>query len=76
MNRVKNMRRDFLGGSVVKNPPVSAEDTSSIPNPGRSQVRGSEPHTPQLLNPLAHLEPLLRNKRSDHNEKPKHCNKE
>ncbi|KAJ8779787.1 hypothetical protein J1605_012274 [Eschrichtius robustus] len=30
---------------------------------------------PQLLKP-AHLEPMLHNKRSHHNEKPVHCNKE
>ena len=29
---------------------------------------------PQLLKPT-HLEPVLRNKRSHHNEKPAHCNK-
>ena len=26
---------DFLGGTVDKNPPASAEDMSSIPGPGR-----------------------------------------
>ena len=26
---------------VVKNPPVNAEDTGSIPDPGRSHVLGS-----------------------------------
>ena len=30
----------------------------------------------QLLSPLAHLEPLLRDKRSDHSEKSEHCNEE
>ena len=30
---------------------------------------------PQLLNP-AHLEPVLRNKRSHHNEKPAHRNED
>ena len=30
---------------------------------------------PQLLKPV-HLEPVLHNKRSHHNEKPAHCNKE
>ena len=30
---------------------------------------------PQLLKPV-HLEPVLRNKRSHHNEKPTHCNEE
>ena len=32
-------------------------------------------HVPQLLKPV-HLEPMLRNKRSNHNEKPMHRNKE
>ena len=32
-------------------------------------------HVPQLLKPT-HLEPMLCNKRSHHNEKPAHCNKE
>ena len=32
-------------------------------------------HVPQLLKP-AHLEPVLRNKRSHHNEKPAHCKEE
>ena len=32
-------------------------------------------HVPQLLKP-AHLKPMLRNKRSHHNEKPAHCNEE
>ena len=29
---------DFPGGSVVKNPPASAEDMGSIPNPGGSHM--------------------------------------
>ena len=32
-------------------------------------------HMPQLLKP-AHLEPVLHNKRSHHNEKPAHCNED
>ena len=32
-------------------------------------------HVPQLLKPM-HLEPVLRNNRSHHNEKSAHCNKE
>ncbi|KAJ8794518.1 hypothetical protein J1605_018971 [Eschrichtius robustus] len=35
----------------------------------------TEAHVPQLLKPTR-LEPVLRNKRSHHNEKPVHCNKE
>ena len=29
---------DFPGGAVVKNPPVNAGDTGSIPGPGRSHM--------------------------------------
>ena len=29
---------DFPGGAVVKNPPAHAEDTGSIPGPGRSHM--------------------------------------
>ena len=35
----------------------------------------SRAREPQLLKP-AHLEPMLRNKRSHHSEKPAHCNEE
>ena len=34
---IKNCR-GFPGGSVVKNLPVSAGDTGSIPGPGKSQM--------------------------------------
>ena len=30
--------RDFLGGPVLKNPPVNAGDTGSIPGLGRSHM--------------------------------------
>ena len=35
---IKNSFRDFPGGAVVKNPPTNAEDTGSIPGPGRSHM--------------------------------------
>ena len=35
----------------------------------------TEAHVPQLLKPMR-LEPVLRTKRSHHNEKPAHCNEE
>ena len=72
---------DFPGGTVVKNPPANAEDTGSIPGPGRSHMpRATKPmhhnhwdcfraREPQLLKPLG-LEPGLCNKRSHRNEKP------
>ena len=34
--------RDFLGGAVVKNPPVNAGDTGSSPGPGRSHMLRSK----------------------------------
>ena len=47
-------RMDFPGGPVVKNPPTNAEDTGSIPGPGRSHTLWSnKAREPQLLNPCA-----------------------
>ena len=34
----ENTKRDFPGGTVVKNPPANAEDTGSIPGLGRSHM--------------------------------------
>ena len=34
----KTWRRDFLGVTVVKNPPANARDMGSIPGPGRSHM--------------------------------------
>ena len=43
---------DFSDGPVVKNLPANAEDTSSIPGPGRSHMpRGNQTRVPQLLKP-------------------------
>ena len=45
---------DFPGGAVDGNPPVNAEDTGSIPGPGRSHVPGSnQACAPRLLSPRA-----------------------
>ena len=72
----RSNERDFPGGTVVKNPPASAGDTGLSPGPGRSHMpRSNWAHAPQLLKP-AHLEPVLRDKRSHLNEKPAHHNKE
>ena len=73
---------------MVKNLPANAGDMGSSPGPGRSHMlRSNEAHAlqllslssrarePQLLKP-AHLEPVLRNKRSHRNEKPTHHNEE
>ena len=44
---------NFLGGLVVKNPPVSAGNTGSIPGPGRSHMLwGSWAYAPQQEKPL------------------------
>ena len=46
----KRRVRGFPGGSVVKNPPASAGDSGSIPDPGRSPMPWSnQAHAPQLL---------------------------
>ena len=34
----KDNVRGLPGGSVVKNPPASAGDTGSVPDPGRSHM--------------------------------------
>ena len=39
--QLKNVQRDFPGGTVVKNPPASAGDVGSSPVPGRSHMPGS-----------------------------------
>ena len=40
----------FPGGSVVKNPPTNAGDTSSIPDPRRSHMpQSNSARWPQLL---------------------------
>ena len=36
--RKKEKKRDFPGGTVVKNPPANAGDTGSTPGPGRSHM--------------------------------------
>ena len=80
----------FPGGAVVKNPPANAGHTGSSPGLGKPHmpVRHNywacalEPtshnywgHVPQLLKPT-HLEPVLCNERSHHNEKPEHQKEE
>ena len=79
---------DFPGGPVVKNLPASAEDTGSISGPGRSHMSTgnwacasqllssqSRAHKVKLLNPM-YLQPMLHDKKSHHDEKPKHRNGE
>ena len=38
----KTLIEGFPGSSVVKNPPAKAEDTGSIPDPGRSHMLWSK----------------------------------
>ena len=60
---LRNNGQDFLGGSVVKNLPVNAGDTTLIPDPGRSHIpRNNQAHIPQLLSlcPRAHTPQLLK----------------
>ena len=53
---------------MVKNLPINAGDTGSIPGPGKSHIPWSKPvhHDAELMA----LEPVLCNKRSHHNEEP------
>ena len=50
---LKTMSWGFPGGSVVKNPPVSAGDTDSIPDPGEI------PYAVEQLSLCTSIEPLL-----------------
>ena len=78
----------FPGGAVVWSLPANAGDTGSIPGPGGSHMPQSSwahapqlldlrsgAHKPQLLKPTL-LEPMLRNVRGHHNEKPAHQDEE
>ena len=65
---------EFHHGPLVKNLPASSGDSGSIPGLGRCHLLWSSwTCGPQLLKPAC-LEPLLHNKRSHCNEKPKHRN--
>ena len=57
--KLKKHSQDLPGGPVVKNPPAKPRDKTLIPGLGRSHWQLSM-HT---------LEPVLPNKRSNHNEK-------
>ena len=72
--------------SVIKNLPANAGDMGSVLGQGRRQCHGAtksmqhlpSPHSTELKScnyrsPCA-LEPVLHNKRSPRNEKPRHCN--
>ena len=81
-NSLNELDWDFPGGAVVKNPPDPTCRGATKPVRHNYWAHALEPvshnywaHMPQLLKPM-HLEPVLRNKRSHHNEKPSHHNKE
>ena len=60
----------------MKNPPVDAGGTDSIPGLGRShRLQSSEAREAEVLSPRA-LEPELWNKRSRPNEKPDSATRE
>jgi len=65
---------DFPDGVVDGSLPANAEDTGLSSGPGGFHMWSNEAHAPQLLSPR--LEPVLRNKRSPHKEKPVPCNRE
>ena len=46
---VVSFQRDFLGGSVIKNPLAKAGDMGSIPGSGRSPGEGNGKLTPVFL---------------------------
>ena len=65
--------RGFPSGSVVKNPPVNAGDMDSIPDPGGSHMPGAS-KVKRHNHQACALEPGSHNKRSQCNEKSRHCN--
>ena len=65
---IKNVFKDFRGGSVVENPPDNTGDTGSIPDPER-------PHKPQSSSaPVPWLLSLCSRAWKLQHEKPTHCN--
>ena len=69
---MKTRQSDFPGGPVVRNPPANAGDTDLIPGLGTKMPCASEQLSPHATT----TEPMLPHKRSHHNEKPEHHNKE
>ena len=86
----KKRRMGFPGGSAIRNPPANAGDTGLIPWEDPICHWATKAHAPQLLSLCSRarelqllspldasteaLVPVLRNKRSHHNEKPTHHN--
>ena len=56
MGDQRQTEQDFPGSPVVKNPPASAEDIGSIPDPGRFHMLQGNPYTAttEPLCPRAH----------------------
>ena len=59
---------------MVKNLPVNAGDTGSIPGPGRFHMPQSNMSMGHKYWSLRALEPVLHSKKSHHSEKPMHHN--
>ena len=58
---------------MVKNLPTKAGDAGLIPGPGGFHMRWiNKARAAQLLKPT-HLEPVVRNERSHHSDKPACC---
>ena len=52
--KLSKRKRDFPDGSVVKNPPANAGDTSSIPDLGKTHMlQSNQAHGGQLLSQCA-----------------------
>ena len=65
---IKNVFKDFCGGSVVENPPDNMGDTGSVPDPER-------PHKPQSCSgPVPQLLSLCCRAWKLQHEKPARCN--
>ena len=71
---LKNYTVGLPGDSVVKNPPVKAGDTGSIPHLERFHMpRSNQAHAHNYWS-LHTLEPVLHNQRNHCDEKPTHHN--
>ena len=74
--KVRDQQRDFPGGPVISNTSANAGDKGSILGTRGSQMTHSNWANVPQTTATTHLEPMLHNKRSHHNEKPLHFKKE
>ena len=74
--KVRDQQRDFPGGPVISNTSANAGDKDSILGTRGSQMTHSNWANVPQTTATTHLEPMLHNKRSHHNEKPLHFKKE